>query len=417
MSARMLSIRELSVGVFDGPHATPELHDSGAAVFLGIPNIRPDGSLDLVTARWVNEKDLPKWNRRVTPQARDIVFTYEATLNRYALIPEGLNCTLGRRTALIRPNPEVVDHRYLYYYFYSAAWRAQIDANTLTGATVDRIPLTTFPDFKVFLPDLKTQRVIAETLSTYDDLIANNQRRITLLEQAARLLYREWFVHLRFPGHGSMSFQDGLPEGWRVGPLGGEIKTSSGGTPSRKRPEFFGSGIPWLKTQELNDGILFGAEEEITEAGLQGSSAKVFPAGTVLLAMYGATIGRTALLARPAATNQACCAFLVADSKGLSYYCFQWLKEIKQELVALGMGAAQPNLSQEVIRKLDFLLPSYPVLEQYHSAVAPLFDQLSTLCQQSNALARARDLLLPKLMSGQMDVSRLPLPEVDAAAA
>lgn len=411
MSARMLSIRELSVGVFDGPHATPELHDTGAAVFLGIPNIRPDGSLDLAAARWVAEKDLSKWNRRVTPQARDIVFTYEATLHRYALIPEWLNCTLGRRTALIRPNPEVIDHRYLYYYFYSAPWRAQIDANTLTGATVDRIPLTTFPDFKVFVPDLKAQAAIADVLASYDDLIATNQRRIALLEQAARLLYREWFIHLRFPGHESAALRDGLPEGWLVGPLGAQIKTSSGGTPSRKRPEFFGPGIPWLKTQELNDGFLFGAEEEITEAGLKGSSAKVFPAGTVLLAMYGATIGRTALLARPAATNQACCAFLVADSTGLPYYCFQWLKEIKQELVALGMGAAQPNLSQEVIKKLDFLLPSSPVLNQYHAAVAPLFDQLSTLCQQSNALARARDLLLPKLMAGQLDVSRIALPE------
>ena len=224
MSGRFLTIRELSLGVFDGPHATPELHDSGAAIFLGIPNIRPDGSLDLDAARWVAEKDLAKWNRRVTPQAQDIVFTYEATLNRYALIPDGLVCTLGRRTALIRPNPEVVDHRYLYYYFYSAPWRAQIDANTLTGATVDRIPLTTFPDFKVFVPNLDTQRVIAEFLASYDDLIATNQRRIALLEQAARLLYREWFVYLRFPGHESAALNDGVPEGWRSISLGVSLR-------------------------------------------------------------------------------------------------------------------------------------------------------------------------------------------------
>lgn len=200
-----------------------------------------------------------------------------------------------------------------------------------------------------------------------------------------------------------------------MGPLGSMIKTSSGGTPSRKRPDFYGVGVPWVKTKELNDGFLFETEEEITGAGLAGSSAKLFPTGTVLLAMYGATIGMTSLLAKPAATNQACCAFLVADTKGLSYYCFQWLKEIKQKLISLGMGAAQPNLSQEVIKKLDLLLPPSQVLESYHETVFRLFDQMATLFQQNRALAQARDLLLSKLMSGQLDVSGIALPDEVAA--
>jgi type I restriction enzyme S subunit len=119
----------------------------------------------------------------------------------------------------------------------------------------------------------------------------------------------------------------------------------------------------------------------------------------------------TALLAKPAATNQACCAFIVAETKGLSYYCFQWLKEIKQKLISLGMGAAQPNLSQEVIKKLNFLMPSAPILDGYHEVVAPIFDQMATLFQQNRALTKARDLLLPKLMSGQLDVSGIRLPE------
>ena len=204
MKAAVKTIREISVGVYDGPHATPELHHEGAAVFLGIPNLLPDGQIDVTAARWVAERDLAKWTRRVTPQPNDIVFTYEATLNRYAIIPEGFRCCLGRRTALIRPDPSQIDHRFLFYYFFSPRWRAQIEANTLTGATVDRIPLTTFPEFEVLVPQLQEQKRIAEVLSAYDDLIATNQRRIALLEDAARRLYREWFVHLRFP---SSSFQ------------------------------------------------------------------------------------------------------------------------------------------------------------------------------------------------------------------
>ncbi|MCB1975321.1 MAG: restriction endonuclease subunit S, partial [Burkholderiaceae bacterium] len=197
MTAVVKTIREISVGVYDGPHATPELHDEGSAVFLGIPNLLPDGRIDVTAARWVAERDLAKWTRRVTPQPNDIVFTYEATLNRYAIIPDGFRCCLGRRTALIRPDPSQIDHRFLFYCFFSPRWRAQMEANTLTGATVDRIPLTTFPEFEVLVPDLQEQKRIAAVLSAYDDLIATNQRRIALLEDAARRLYREWFVHLR----------------------------------------------------------------------------------------------------------------------------------------------------------------------------------------------------------------------------
>jgi type I restriction enzyme S subunit len=182
---------------------------------------------------------------------------------------------LGRRTALIRPDPSQIDHRFLFYYFFSPRWRAQIEANTLTGATVDRIPLTTFPEFEVLVPELQEQERIAEVLSAYDDLIAINQRRIALLEDAARRLYREWFVHLRFPGYESVPVKDGVPEGWRKGPLGSLMKTSSGGTPSRKRADFFGPGIPWVKTKELNDGFLFETEEEITVASWNCSSCHV----------------------------------------------------------------------------------------------------------------------------------------------
>lgn len=264
---------------------------------------------------------------------------------------------------------------------------------------------------RVTIPVLDVQRRIARVLEAYDDLIGTNQRRIALLEDAARRLYREWFVHLRFLGQESLPITAGVPQGWQFGPLGNLIKTSSGGTPSRKNPEFFGSGTPWVKTQELNDSFLSETEEEITAAGLASSSAKVFPSGTVLLAMYGATIGMTAILATPAATNQACCAFLVADIPGLTYYCFLWLREIKQRLIALGIGAAQPNLSQEVIRAIEFLMPPASVLEMYDAAVAPLFDQIATLLQLNRELARSRDLLLPKLMSGKLDVSSIRLPE------
>nr|WP_321524896.1 restriction endonuclease subunit S [uncultured Cohaesibacter sp.] len=145
----LTSIRETYIGLFDGPHATPKPSEEGP-VFLGIKNIREGGGVDLSEIRHVSEDEFPKWTRRVTPEKGDIVFSYEATLHRYALIPAELRCCLGRRMALIRPKD---DYRYyLYLQMFSERWREVISARTLVGATVNRIPLKTFPDFPILLP-------------------------------------------------------------------------------------------------------------------------------------------------------------------------------------------------------------------------------------------------------------------------
>lgn len=138
-------------GLYDGPHATPPPADAGP-VFLGIGNVTEAGSLDLTSVRHIAEEDFAAWTKRVTPQEGDIVFTYEATLNRYSIIPKGFRGCLGRRLALIRAGSKTGMIRYLYLYFFSESWRHVIAKNTLSGATVDRIPLSKFPEFPVVLP-------------------------------------------------------------------------------------------------------------------------------------------------------------------------------------------------------------------------------------------------------------------------
>jgi type I restriction enzyme S subunit len=121
---------------------------------------------------------------------------------------------LGRRVALVRPDPCKADSRYLLYYFLLHSWRQVVESNVITGATVDRIPLEKFPSFPAALPAIRIQQRIAEILSAYDALIENNRRRMSLLETSARELYQEWFVRLRFPGHEHTHIIDGMPEGW-----------------------------------------------------------------------------------------------------------------------------------------------------------------------------------------------------------
>lgn len=403
MKWEKVAIKDICTGIYDGPHATPPLSDTGA-IFLGISNFN-NGRLDFSDIRYISEDDLPKWTKRVIPQKNDIVFSYEATLNLYAIIPEGFRGCLGRRMALLRVDETKADYKFLYYYFYSDAWRATVNENIVLGATVDRIPLIKFPDFPVELPPLETQHRIADILSAYDDLIENNQKQIKLLEEAAQRLYKEWFVDLRFPGHENTKIVDGLPEGWQYEKLGDLVKTTSGGTPSRRKSEYYVNGnIRWIKTKELNDRFIFETEEHITEDAVKNSSAKVLPEGALIVAMYGATIGKIGITAAEMACNQACCAFISFDDMISKEYLYCWLMDNREYLVSQGKGAAQSNLSQEMIRNFSLLCPDKKVIKNFTEIVTTMLENKRVLENKILMLSKARDDLLPKLMSEEVEV-------------
>lgn len=396
-------IKDVCKGIYDGPHATPPPSDTGG-IFLGISNITNGGHLDLTKVRYINKKDLPKWTKRVVPQSGDIVFSYEATLGLYAIIPSDFYGCLGRRMALIRPNEEIVRGKYLYYYFLSPEWQAIIQENTVVGATVDRIPLIKFPDFVISYPSLAFQDKIINILSAYDDLIENNRRQIALLEEAASRLYKEWFVDFHFPGHEQVKIVDGMPEGWRMSCIGEISLTLSGGTPSRTHLEYYNNGnIPWVKTKELNDGFIFDTEEKITEEAVKKSSTKLFPKRSIILAMYGATIGKLGISSKSMCCNQACCVFILEDNYLFEYF-YLWLINNRNMLINRGRGAAQSNLSQELIRQLEICIPSKEILMLFSESISKIFDIKELLQKKIVLMCEARDRLLPKLMSGEIEV-------------
>lgn len=294
------------------------------------------------------------------------------------------------------------DWRFVYYLLRNNAKRI---LGMCSGVATPIINKGDFEKVQVTIPDVRAnEEAIAAVLSAYDELIENNRRRIQLLEQAARLLYKEWFVHLRFPGHEHTRIIDGVPEGWEKGVVSDFYDTASGGTPSRKNPEFYSGTIRWVKTQELQDGFLFDTEEHITEDAIKKSAAKLFPANTVLIAMYGATIGQVGVIVEPSTCNQACCA-VMPKAEGTSYeHAFLFFLSNKDGLRNLGQGAAQKNISQQVIRAYEMVLPDKLVLNMFRIYAEPFLSQIRTLQAMNNQLAKARDLLLPKLMNGEIAV-------------
>ena len=404
MSAFVGPIKKIAHGIYDGPHATPPEVDSGP-IFLGIKNVTAQGRFDLSEIRHVSEEHYPRWTRRVTPQANDIVFSYEATLHRYALIPEGFRGCLGRRMALIRPDTEKVVPRFLHYYFLCDHWRSVVESNVIRGATVDRIPITRFPDFEVRIPDLGIQHRIASILSAYDYLIENNRRRIQLLEQAARLLYKEWFVHLRFPGHEHVKIKDGVPEGWEEKKIDEVCETVGGGTPSTKVSDYWEGEITWVVPTDVtrNDClVLLDSERKITERGLRESSAQLVPANTILMTSR-ASVGFFALMDVEVCTNQGFINIIPHDEKTRMYLLFNLMIRTP-EIRSNAKGTTYPEISKGRFRQMDVLIPARTLVVDFAKIASGIIQQMRYLKRSTLKLTQARDLLLPRLMNGKITI-------------
>jgi type I restriction enzyme S subunit len=334
----------------------------------------------------------------------DVLLTHKGTIGSTAIVDTTLPyLMLTPQVTYYRTNPEKLRNRYLMYAFREELFQKTI-ISLAQQATRPYIGITAQRRLKIRWKPIDQQDRVVEILSAYDDLIENNRRRIQLLEQAVRLLYKEWFVHLRFPGHEHTQIINGVPEGWEKGVVSDFYDTASGGTPSRKNPEFYGGTIRWVKTQELEDGFLFDTEEHITENAIKKSAAKLFPANAVLIAMYGATIGQVGVIVESSTCNQACCA-VMPKAEGTSYeHAFLFFLNNKEGLRNLGQGAAQKNISQQVIRAYEMVLPDKLVLNMFRINAGPFLRQIRTLHAMNQKLTKARDILLPKLMNGEVAV-------------
>jgi type I restriction enzyme S subunit len=295
-------------------------------------------------------------------------------------------------------------------------------ANRSAAAAVPGINRNDLHRIPVHCPDLKQQRHIASILSAYDDLIENNTRRIAILEEMARRTYEEWFVRFRFPGHEGVRMIESelglVPEGWAPCRLERVCsRMNSGNTPSRSEPNYWDGGtVAWYKTKELWDGYLFESEERVTELAVAEKKTRVFEAGTILMAIYGSpTVGRLGITTGRCACNQAALGMLPDLAKVTFWTLYYALLALRVEFNNKAQGAAQQNISKEKVAEMPFLLPEMKTQHRFDEVVAPMQAMLRNLQERNRNLRTTRDLLLPKLISGELDVSAMPEPEALAA--
>lgn len=308
-----------------------------------------------------------------------------------------------QRTYLIQPLSEDTDTKYLYY---SIGLKLhQMKANA-AGTATKFLTQPILNNINIEYRDIEEQRKIADILSTYDNLIENNNKRIRLLEQMAESLYKEWFVRFRFPGYESVEFENGMPKKWVKDKIRTYYETTSGGTPKRSNSDYFENGnIPWLKTGELNDSIILDTDEHITELGLNKSSAKWLPKNSVAMAMYaGSNVGKLGYLDTEMTCSQACC--ILYDKRKFSsiHYLFHYLLSIREYLQNISFGAAQQNISQDLINKVNIIMPNDEVVRLFEERINDIYNETRVLLKQNKVLIQQRDMLLPRLMSGKLEV-------------
>jgi type I restriction enzyme S subunit len=264
--------------------------------------------------------------------------------------------------------------------------------------------------------DVREQRRIADILSTYDDLIENNRRRIQLLEQAARLLYKEWFVHLRFPGHEHVKITDGVPEGWEQTTLGeiiesGEVELQTGpfGT-QLKASEYVEDGTPVINVRNIGYGEIRDEKlEYIPEAKVSVLTKHVLHTGDIVFGRKGAVDRHVLITSAQNGWVQGsdCIRMRVGECRVSAEYLSVGFREEQHRqwmLNQCGNKATMASLNQDVIARIPVQIPSHECLLLFDDFAKRMLTQIATLQSQIERLCKARDLLLPRLMNGEIPV-------------
>lgn len=277
--------------------------------------------------------------------------------------------------------------------------------NSMTGASGrQRADKRFIQRLKLNLPDLPTQERIADILSAYDDLIETNSRRIELLEQAAQELYKEWFVRFRFPGYEVVKFEDGFPKGWIIKRLADYGRIETGKTPSTEIAENYGGEMMFVKTPDMHGNMfIIQTEDNLSERGHNTQPKKLLPANSIMVSCIG-TVGVVSINAGPAHTNQQINSIILNNPNELEWL-YHTCKSLKETIELFGAtGATMTNLSKGKFEKLKVVDPGENLILAYHNKIKPLFDEIKSLMYQNQNLAAQRDMLLPRLMSGKLEV-------------
>lgn len=380
------------------------LHKTAPLQSTGYPSIRTPnvgrGRLILEGVNRVSQEVYEDWTKRAVPESGDLILAREAPAGNVAVIRDGQTVCLGQRTVHLRPDREKVDPNFLCYYLLAPRQQGLLLAGE-TGVTAGHVNMRDIRRLDVgCLPDLDTQATIGQTLAYYDDLIENNRRRIALLEAAARLLYREWFVQFRFPGHEHVKVIDGLPEGWSRRTLGGLVEVVKNSV----KPSDFEEDDIHIGLEHIPRRSFTLADWEPAESRVSGKWR--FEEGDILFCKIRPYFHKVGFTLRRGLVSSDALVWRVHDEADWPVVLCATSSD---HFVALASktvreGTKMPRADWKVLQ--EYVVPRAPgeLLEVFNRSVRAIATQCKTLALQNKTLRQARDLLLPCLMNGEIAV-------------
>ena len=325
------------------------------------------------------------------------------TLGYSALVPESDNRVYlhNQRIGLVSFKANDCFPGYIYFLMRTHPYQRFI-ANTSTGSTVHHTSPSKIYDYRFYAPSYEEQREIAERMFAYEKIIKNNQRQIKLLEEAAQRLYKEWFVDLRFPGHENTKITDGVPEGWRMAVLS-EIASVNKESISKQYPYDY---VDYIDIGAVSKGQI-NSVTRLSTKDAPGRAKRIAFDGDVLWGMVRPNLKSYALVFHPKETSVFSTGFAILHAEKVPFsflYCHVTQDEFVSYLINCTNGAAYPAVKPSHFENAVLLVPTDMVLSKFHSLVGQMFRQAEILEQKNQQAIEARDRLLPKLMSGEIEV-------------
>jgi len=403
MEWKEVTLGEISSKIGDGLHGTPKYDDEGPYYFINGNNLNCGKIIIKDDTKRVGKDEFVKNQKELNEQT--ILVSINGTIGNVAKYNNEL-CILGKSACYINVIKEV-DKEFIYYVLTSANFKRNI-TNEATGTTIKNVSLKQMREYKFNIPcNISDQRRIASILSSLDRKIELNNKINADLEEMAQAIFKNWFVDFE-------PFKDGkfvdselgmIPEGWKVGRLDEIADVVGGSTPSKAKPEYYTQkGIAWLTPKDLsNHPAVYSSrgEIDITEEGYNSTSTKLMPKGTILFTSR-APIGYISIAQNDICTNQGFKSLVPKKAGTCFLYCF--LKYVTPEIENKSTGSTFKEASGSLMKSLQVIMPEQKVFEDFETIVSPLFARIESLEKENSRLSLLRDTLLPRLMSGEIEV-------------
>ena len=376
-------LKDCCNSITDGDHLAPPKTKEGIP-FITIANFDSYNRIDFTNTHFVSKEYYSKLDEKRKAKPNDIIYSVVGSFGKPILIKDEPEFVFQRHIAILKPKKDVVDPYFLYYTMLSRDFFMQADS-VAVGAAQRTISLTALRNMNVVLPELHKQRTISTILSRYDSLIENYQKQIKLLEEAAQRLYKEWFVDLRFPGYEDTPVVDGVPEGWEKKKLGEVSEFRRGKTITKK------------DTIDGNIPVIAGGLEPAYYCNKYNTSNRV-----ITISGSGANAGFTRMYYENVWASD--CSYVDSASTEYLHFTYCFLLSNKKAIDNMQKGSAQPHVYAKDINRLDVVVPDLSILDRFEFQASSIFDKIKNAVNQIKKLTEARDRLLPKLMSGEIEV-------------